>query len=118
MNASELTKPEKKLARQIIDKGLEIEYKNGIKKQSAIIKQWEQGKIDDKDAYMKLYKSVISHDKHISRRYNDMRGSTYLFIIAGLLADGVISLEEIDKFGENTKSRLILQSRINEPDKK
>lgn len=118
MNASELTKPEKKLAKQIIDKGLQIEYANGIKKQNAIIEQWKYGKIDNKDAYMKLYKSTISHDKHIARRYNDMRGSTYLYIIAGQLADKIISLKEIDKFSEDTKSKLILLSRINEPDQK
>ncbi len=104
------------MARQIIDKGLQIEYANGIKKQNTIIEQWKQGKIEDKDAYMKLYKSVTSHDKHIARRYDDMRGSTYLFIIAGQLADGIISIEEIDVFREDTRSRLISLSRIYDAD--
>ncbi len=116
MNAFELSKPEKKLARQIIDKGLLIEYANGIKKQNAIIEQWKQGNIDDKDAYMKLYKSTINHDKHIGRRYDNMKGSTYLFIIAGQLADGIILLEEIDVFCEETKNRLISLSEIYDND--
>lgn len=116
MSTFELTKPEKKLAIQIIDKGMQIEYANGIKKQSAIIEQWKQGKIGDMDAYMKLYKSITNHDKHIEKRYDDVRGSTYLFIIAGQLADGVIALEEIEDFSTDTKNRLIMLSGIDGTD--
>ncbi len=116
MGAFELSKSEKKLARQIIDKGLQIEYANGIKKQNAIIEKWKQGKIEDKDAYMKLYKSLTNHDKHIGRRYDNMKGSTYLFIIAGQLADRIISIEEIDVFNEEIKSRLITLSGIYDAD--
>ncbi len=114
MSTLELSKSEKKLARLIINKGLQIEYANGIKKQNAIIEQWKHGEIEDKDAYMKLYKSLTNHDKHIARRYDDMRGSTYLFIIAGMLTDEIISIEEIDVFNEETKSRLISLSGIYE----
>jgi hypothetical protein len=116
MNAFELTKSEKKLARQLIEKGLQIEYKKGLEQQSEIIEQWKSGNTDTKDSYLKLYQSVTSYDKYIAKRYDNIRGSKYLFIIAAQLADGIITLEEIEKFRIDTKNRLLLLSGINEAD--
>ena len=116
MNAFEITKSEKKLARQIIEKGLQIEYKKGLEQQSEIIERWKSGNSDTKDSYLKLYQSVTSYDKYIAKRYDDMRGSKYLFIIAAQLADGIITLEEIEKFSIDTKNRLLILSGINEAD--
>ncbi len=114
MNTFELTKSEKKLARQIIEKGLQIEFAKGIEQHSEIIEQWKSENTDSRDAYLKLYKSVISYDKHISKRYDDMKGSTYLFIIAGQLADGIISPEDIKVFSKDIRSRLSILSGISE----
>lgn len=116
MNTFELTKSEKKLARQLIEKGLQIEYEKGLEQQSDIIEQWKLGNTDTKDSYLKLYQSVTSYDKYIAKRYDDIRGSKYLFIIAAQLADGIITLEEIEKFSIDTKNRLLILSGINEAD--
>ena len=116
MNAFELTKSEKKLARQIIEKGLQIEFKKGLEQQSEIIERWKSGNSETKDSYLKLYQSVTSYDKYIAKRYDDLRGSKYLFIIAAQLADGIITLEEIEKLSKDTKNRLLILSGINEAD--
>ncbi len=112
MNALQLTKAEKKLARQIIEKGLMQEYATGIEKQSKIIEQWKNNQFDNKDAYLKLYKSLTNYDKHIARRYDRMSGSKYLYIIAELLADKIINLQDINNLTKTTKDKLLLLSGI------
>jgi len=37
----------------------------------------------------------VDFDKHISRRYDRISGSNYLFIIAGQLLDGVITENDL-----------------------
>ena len=110
MNALELTKSQKKIARRIIDTGIQREYEAGIKKLDRIISRWKREEIDNRDAYMELYKSLTSHDKHIARRYNRMTGSWYLHIIAAQLADKVITVEELSDFPEDIRQKIYLLS--------
>ncbi len=110
MNALELTKSQKKIARQIIDTGLQREYEAGIIKLDMIITRWKREEIDHRDAYMELYKSLTSHDKYIARRYNRMTGSWYLHIIAAQLADKVITVEELSEFPEDIRQKIYLLS--------
>lgn len=112
MNALELTKSQKRIARQIIETGLQREYEAGIKKLDNIITKWKRKETDNRDAYIKLYKSLTSHDKHIARRYNRMSGSWYLHIIAAQLADEVIAVEELNDFPEDIRQRIYLLSGI------
>lgn len=100
----ELPKSQKKIARQIIEKGLQREYQNGIEKVEGVIEKWKTGKLDNQKAYISVYKKMIAFDKHISQRYDEMTGSKYLIIIIGQLADGVISFDEIDEFDEEVKA--------------
>ena len=113
MNAPELTKSQKKIARRIIEMGLQREYEAGIKKLDTIISGWKREEIDNRNAYMKLYRSLTSHDKHIARRYNRMSGSWYLYIIAAQLADKVIVIEELNDFPEDIRQKIYLLSCIN-----
>ncbi len=99
----ELSKSEKKIARGIIEKGLQREFEKGIRTIDKIINDWKINKIDNRDAYHKIYRSVVNYDKHIGRRYDDIRGSTYLMIIIRQLLDKVISIDEISEFNEDVK---------------
>lgn len=109
----ELSKPEKKIARQLIDKGLQAEYKNGISKLSNIISKWDSEAEDHRDTYMKLYKTLTRHDKHIGHRYDDITGSRYLITIAGQLADKTISVDDLDGFRPETREAILFMSGIN-----
>lgn len=99
----ELPKSQKKIARQIIEMGLQREYQNGIKKADAVIEKWKSGKLDNRDAYISIYKKLTSHDKHLARRYDNMSGSKYLMIISGQVADGIVSFDEIDELNDQAK---------------
>lgn len=112
MNALQLSKSQKKIARQIIETGLQREYEAGIKKLDKIISGWKRKETNNRDAYMKLYKSLTNHDKHIARRYNRMTGSWYLHIIAAQLADKVITVEELNDFPEDIRQKIYLLSGI------
>jgi predicted naringenin-chalcone synthase len=114
MNGLDLTKSQKKIARAIIEKGLQVEYVNGIKKLKKIIHAWEEKKVDNRKAYLDLYRALIKHDKHIGRRYDNMTGSTYLYIISGQLTDEVISIEDLKDLDEEIKQKIYFLSGIND----
>ena len=104
----ELSKREKKIAREAIEKGVLAEFEVGLKKAEAIIKQWRNGSLDNRQAYHKLYKEIANHDKHIARRYDGMSGSRYLLTVAAILRDGYITEEDIKDFSDQTKQVLQL----------
>ena len=52
MNALELTKSQKKIARRIIDTGIQREYEAGIKKLDRIISRWKREELNNRDAYI------------------------------------------------------------------
>ncbi len=103
---NELTKSEKKLARVLIDKGLQQEYQNAIEGLNEVIEIWKEKKMDNRNAYLKIYKTLEEHNKHIAQRYDGMKGSMYLSTIASLLADELISTDDIKGFSEQNQSYL------------
>lgn len=102
----EFNKSEKKLARLLIDKGVETEFKNSLQEVDEIITQWKKGAIDNRAAYYKMFKTVSDNDKWISRRYDGMTGGRYLLTVASIYADGQVTAEDIEGFSEETKAVL------------
>ncbi|OPZ99920.1 MAG: hypothetical protein BWY70_00851 [Bacteroidetes bacterium ADurb.Bin408] len=103
----ELSKKDKKTAREIINKGLQIEYCTGLLEFDGILQHWKSNSLSDRDAYMQLYDSVIKFDKHITRRYNDLRGSNYLMIVASLLIDSIITEADLENFSDDAKQAVL-----------
>jgi lipopolysaccharide biosynthesis regulator YciM len=114
MSGLDLTKVQKKIARQVIETGLVREFENGIDKIDRIIQQWKNKKSETKETYYEIYQTLTKFDKHIGWRYNDMKGSTYLNILAMQLADGVISIDDLQEFDQDIRDNIVLISRINE----
>lgn len=110
----ELSKKEKKTAREIIEKGLQTEYKNGILRCKKILDNWNPEAVDYRDTYHMLYKTLNEYDKHIASRYDGITGSKYLSIIADQLYDEVISINDLEGFSDETRDVIIRWSRINE----
>ncbi len=96
----ELTKSEKRICREIIERGLQNEFIEGLSKADKILKDWENNKKDNRDSYHALYKQITNFDKHIAKRYDCIRGSDYLFIIGAQLHDGIISEDDLKEFSE------------------
>lgn len=114
MNGLDLTKSQKKIARQVIETGLEHEFKNGIGKIDEIILRWKDGKTETKETYYQIFESLKKFDKHIARRYDGMTGSEYLYVLAGQLADEVISIYDLNEFDQIVKNKIIFISGISE----
>ena len=110
MNGTDLTKSQKRIARQVIEKGLQKEFMDGIIKLDNIITKWKVNELDNRNAYHELYDSLTKHDKHIARRYDNMGGSQYLYVLAGQLADGVISKDDLDDFSEDVRESILFIS--------
>lgn len=108
----ELSKKDKKTAREIIEAGLQKEFAKGLFEADTILTEWKNKAIDNREAYYSLYKQIASFDKHIARRYDDMKGSTYLFIIAAQLSDGIISENDLDEFSEEAIQAIKLISAL------
>ena len=104
----ELSKQEKKVAREIIETGLQKEFAKGLFDADTILNQWKNKSTDNRDAYHLLFKKITDFDKHIARRYDGMTGSKYLFVIAAQFRDGIISESDLEKCSERVKQAVKL----------
>lgn len=109
----DLSKKEKKIAREIIEKGLQSEFKTGINQLKEIIDKWNPNLPDHRETYHKLYKTLTDFDKHIAFRYDRISGSNYLAIIAAQLTDKVISINDLNEFSDEIQEIIIRWSKIN-----
>lgn len=110
----ELSKKDKKTARELIEKGLQAEYSLGLSQVDKIIQQWKNKELNNRDAYMQLYSHVKKYDKHIALRYNGLGGSRYLMTVAVLLYDGIISESDLGNFSEETKQKIKIWKQLHE----
>jgi hypothetical protein len=103
---TDLSKREKKVARDAIEKGVLAEFKVGLVEAETIINEWRKCQLDNRQAYHKLFKAMAEQNKHIARRYDGMRGSRYLLTVAAILHDGYITEEDIKDFSEDAKEQI------------
>jgi hypothetical protein len=97
----ELPKSEKKIVHEIIEIGLLREFAKGLTKADSIIENWKNHIKDNRESYHLLYKHISQFDKHIARRYDNMTGSKYLFVLAGQFAENVISENDLENVPEH-----------------
>lgn len=99
----ELSKSDKKAARELIEKALQKDFEKALSESESLLQKWRKEKQNNRDAYHALYKKIEIFDKYIARRYDDMRGSTYLPTVIGLLMDKVIDASELSCFSEDVQ---------------
>jgi len=108
----QLSKSQKKIARKVMDKGILKDYRDSLEAAEKIICDWNLGNYTDKEAYMELYKQVLTHDKIIARRYNDKGGSRWVEIMADQLANGVVDLDDLAEFEDEVKHVIVSYSEF------
>ncbi len=109
----ELSKSQKKIARIVIDRGLENHYIRGLTDAEAILGKWRNGKFASTlEAYMKLFQRIKKNDIHIARIYNNKGGSRWVEVMADQLTDGVITIEDLRDFDEEVRNTIVNWSRI------
>ena len=102
----ELSKDQKKIARELIQLGLQRECKLFTTKIEKFTdsKEWKTG--DPHDLYIKLYKKVTSFDKLIARRYDNVTGSHYFNKVFELFYDGILTNDDIARFDIEVQNEL------------
>ncbi len=108
----ELTKSEKRIAREIIDRGLQKEVSDNLQIADKILNDWKEGTKKNMEAYHELYRHIAEFNLHIARRYDRMSGSNYLYIITAQLRDCVIHESDLQEFPEEICERLIALSKL------
>lgn len=107
----EFSKPEKKTVRQIIETGLQRDFESCILDIDHTIQQWKSKKLDNRVAYHEIFSKVKAKDKYIARMYDDLRGSTYMLVLQGLLANKTIMESDLSGFSETTRNAILEISR-------
>lgn len=74
-----LSKKDKRIARELIEKGLQAEFRHGLLEMDPIIQQWKNKQSENREAYHNLYKALTDFDKHIAIRYDRITGSRYVY---------------------------------------
>lgn len=90
----ELNKNEKKIARTLISKALEMECGTFLKDAERLLQQ-EKAE-SEHERYLKLYSLINDFDNYIASRYDRLSGSHYFGVIAGLFCDGILQEEDIE----------------------
>ncbi|SFE35560.1 hypothetical protein SAMN05518672_105381 [Chitinophaga sp. CF118] len=103
----ELSKKDKRIARDVIEKGLQKEFQQGLQQFDAILQKWKNEQQDNRDIYHNLFKSVHDFDKHIARRYDNMKGSTYLLILVAQLMGNLICEEDLIELNPDVRNDII-----------
>ncbi len=109
----ELSKKDRKIAAILIETGLQREFAKSLFEADNILLSWKEKEKDDKEAYYALFKHIKNIDKHIAKRYDDRRTSDYLFIVAALLNEKIITEDEIKDFSEDALARIKIIISIN-----
>ena len=98
----ELSKKDKKVAREVIDIGLQRDFEYGLDKTEELLVNWRKG-VGNKETYYAVYKHINRFNKHIALRYDGITGSRYLISITGLLLDEVLHEEDLVNFSEEVQ---------------
>jgi len=68
----ELSKADKKIIQELIQKGIRTEFETGLTAVESMIREWRRDKTDNGETYRKLYKEIVDFNKHIARRYDGL----------------------------------------------
>lgn len=60
-----------------------------------------------REAYYEIFGKVKANDKYIARMYDDLRGSTYMMVLQGLLANKTITEADLGGFSEPTRNVIL-----------
>jgi hypothetical protein len=104
---AELSKQEKKAVRELIDRGLNRDFIDGIISIKKICDTYIEGKSDPREYYHKLFSALHSKDKDIARRYDGIKGSQYLMRLGSLFSDGVLTQDDLRDVNEKLRMKLL-----------
>jgi hypothetical protein len=105
----ELSKKERKIARELIDKGLQEDIKRGLLEFDAILQKWKDEAGHSGDCFYTLYESIRDYRKWIASKYDHMPGSRYMETLIYQLYNDLYPSSELDEFRSEIKDYILLR---------
>ncbi len=102
----QLSKPDKKVARALIDKGLLIEFTRGLNESKNILDKWAKQEADTKETYHTLFGHIQKLNKHIAATYDDLGGSQYFDTVLYLFLRNILTEADIADFSEEVRAEI------------
>lgn len=104
----EFTKAENRIAREIFKIALQRELENGMKEFDTVLSKWKIEQLQDhRESYHSIFKAVKDFDQHISRCYDGLRNSMLYYTLIDLLADNIITENDLNEFTEDRRNALL-----------
>lgn len=104
----ELTKKERKIARELIDKGIAEDFKRELLELDAILQKWKQEGGHNGDCFYILYSNAREFNKWVGLRYGKISGRQYIDFLIYQLLDGLYDSAELDEFRPEIKEHILL----------
>jgi len=105
----ELSKSQKKVARQLINEALQRECKTFLEEVKEKLPQKDQ---TPHEAYLQLFKKVNDFDKYIAKQYDGLTGSYYFIAVLNLYYNNVLTEDDINLFDEEVRLKLMEMKRV------
>ncbi|MDE5710285.1 hypothetical protein [uncultured Bacteroides sp.] len=103
----ELPKSQKKIARLLINEGLQRECRLHLQKVESLLQNAKDKNELPHDTYLKLYEEIYNFKRHITFRYYDISGSRYFMTITNLFCNGILTQKDINLFSEEIQQAIL-----------
>jgi len=108
----ELSKSQRKIARELIREALQIECARFIEETEVRIAERKREGKSPHEIYLELYEKTRSFDKHIAFRYGNVSGSKYVIILLGIFYDKVLTEEDLNRFDEDVREQFLNRLKL------
>jgi hypothetical protein len=102
----ELTKSDKKIARILMDKGIQKELEICNASILAILTDWKNKEKEGRETYGQVYETVLKNNKYIASNYDGITGAHYFDTVLNMYSKGLVTVEDINRFSETVRQRL------------
>jgi hypothetical protein len=107
----EISKSDKKIAKEIIDAGLQKEFAKGLDDARLILNDQLTNGAANRETYHLLFGHIYEFDKHIASRYDGMKPSRYISIIAAQLYEGYNAEQDLEPLSEEVKAAIKIDGK-------
>jgi hypothetical protein len=91
----ELTIPQKRKARKLIEKALVRDYTESLRCVKSVADTFVDNKGETKNICSKLFSTITNKEEIPAGRYNYLTGSKYLLSLINLLREGVLTSDDM-----------------------
>jgi hypothetical protein len=105
---TEPTKSDKRVAQTLISIALQRDVQTILNEYLELLRKWKnENPEDSRDIYNAHYKAVKENNKYLTQQYDMLRPSWYFDAIINLLANKILTEQDLTDFSDQVKNELI-----------